>query len=88
MLNTPCTHIAHTHALKGLDVCAEPAECSSNLMFKCAVGEGACVPWEYYCDGHADCADASDEHGCKYSTSPSPSPSSPPHTTRRPHHHA
>ncbi|XP_045532091.1 very low-density lipoprotein receptor-like [Pieris brassicae] len=40
----------------------EPVECSS-VMFKCT--NGACVPWEYYCDGHADCTDASDELACR-----------------------
>ncbi|XP_045484331.1 low-density lipoprotein receptor-related protein 1B [Pieris rapae] len=40
----------------------ESVECSS-VMFKCT--NGACVPWEYYCDGHADCADASDEVACR-----------------------
>ncbi|CAH0403273.1 unnamed protein product [Chilo suppressalis] len=35
-------------------------------MFSC--GRGSCVPWEYYCDGHADCADASDEASCATAT--------------------
>ncbi|XP_068625234.1 prolow-density lipoprotein receptor-related protein 1 [Battus philenor] len=41
--------------------CERP-ECGS-AQFRCA--NGACLPWEYYCDGRADCADASDERGCR-----------------------
>ncbi|XP_063833945.1 prolow-density lipoprotein receptor-related protein 1-like [Ostrinia nubilalis] len=61
----------------------ESADCDSNLMFKCAEsGGGACVPWEYYCDGHADCADASDERACA-SPAPSPASAEPATTTAR-----
>ncbi|XP_041974246.1 low-density lipoprotein receptor-related protein 1 [Aricia agestis] len=56
-------------------------ECS-NTMFKCA--SGGCVPYEYYCDGHADCADVSDEAACR----PAPSTPTAPAPRRRPtvHH--
>lgn len=65
---------------------AEPAECNSNMMFKCASGGGACVPWEYYCDGHADCADASDEQACRHATAdPERATTAPPAVT--PAHH-
>ena len=43
----------------------------SAAMFPC--DNGACLPWDYYCDGRADCADASDERACA-STSPAPAP--------------
>ncbi|KAH9629926.1 hypothetical protein HF086_017441 [Spodoptera exigua] len=39
-------------------------------MFPC--DNGACLPWDYYCDGHADCADASDERACADVTTPPP----------------
>lgn len=38
------------------------AQRCSAAMFPC--DNGACLPWDYYCDGHADCADASDERAC------------------------
>lgn len=41
-----------------------------------ACDNGACLPWEYYCDGHADCADASDERACA-----DPPSTPPPHRT-------
>ncbi|XP_063629184.1 prolow-density lipoprotein receptor-related protein 1-like [Cydia splendana] len=40
----------------------ENAECHP-LMFRCP--NGGCVPWEYYCDGRADCADGGDEQRCR-----------------------
>ncbi|XP_046973357.1 prolow-density lipoprotein receptor-related protein 1 [Vanessa cardui] len=52
----------------------ESEPCGSG-SFRCA--NGACVPWEFYCDGHADCADASDERAC---------PASPAPPARRPAH--
>ncbi|CAH2098009.1 unnamed protein product [Euphydryas editha] len=52
----------------------ETESCGSG-SFRCA--NGACVPWEFYCDGHADCADASDERAC---------PSTPATPPRRPAH--
>ncbi|OWR53521.1 putative very low-density lipoprotein receptor [Danaus plexippus plexippus] len=36
--------------------------------FRC--GPGACVPWEYVCDGHADCKDAADERACPAAPAP------------------
>lgn len=48
-------------------------------MFAC--DNGACLPWEYHCDGRADCADASDERACR-DRLPDPTPA-PPHE----HHH-
>lgn len=54
--------------------CAESESCGSG-SFRCA--NGACVPWEFYCDGHADCADASDERAC---------PAAPAAPARRPAH--
>ncbi|CAG5013242.1 unnamed protein product [Parnassius apollo] len=56
----------------------EVPECGST-MFRCE--NGACVPWEYYCDGRADCADASDERGCR---DPPAEPPTPPPRPRRP----
>ncbi|XP_047540379.1 prolow-density lipoprotein receptor-related protein 1-like [Vanessa atalanta] len=53
----------------------ESETCGSG-SFRCA--NGACVPWEFYCDGHADCADASDERACPASPAP-PAPRRPAH---------
>ncbi|VVC90249.1 unnamed protein product [Leptidea sinapis] len=50
-------------------------------MFACSDGAGACVPWEYYCDGHADCADASDELACRSSPRTTPRPRPRPHSS-------
>lgn len=37
---------------------ALPRECTSD-EFKC--DNGACVNYDFYCDGHPDCLDSSDE---------------------------
>ncbi|KAJ2938967.1 hypothetical protein O0L34_g17783 [Tuta absoluta] len=61
-------------------------ECSDS-MFRCT--NGACLPWEYYCDGHADCADASDERACRAAPpSPSPAPPRRPPNALHPHRDA
>lgn len=59
---------------------AEQQECT-DMMYRCA--SGGCVPWEYYCDGRADCSDASEERGCPAPPAPPPSPR--PHPAHAPH---
>lgn len=64
----------------GRDDLSDELDCAgapcSKLTFAC--DNGACLPWELYCDGHADCADASDERACRDASSARPSLPTPP----------
>ncbi|CAB3232339.1 unnamed protein product [Arctia plantaginis] len=74
----------------GRDDLSDEQDCAgtpcSGLTFAC--DNGACLPWEFYCDGHADCADASDERACRDASSAAPPlPSLPPRRDHaRPQH--